>query len=211
MIYWNRLQELTEDNPKEMPMKKHGLDFCTEAKLDIIRSNRKTMAIQITPDGILLRVPAATSDREALDFLRSKRGWVEKHYVKTAPGPGGRKEPPFTWKEIRELAQKALEVIPQRVRYYAPLIGVTYGTITIRNQRSRWGSCSSKGNLNFNCLLMLFPPEIIDSVVVHELCHRKHMDHSPNFYAEVYKVMPDYDRYHRILKDRGPALIARLP
>ena len=76
------------------------------------------------------------------------------------------------------LADQAVKTIPEKVRYYAPLVGVTYGRITIRNQRTRWGSCSSKGNLNFNCLLMLAPPEVLDSVVVHELCHRKEMNHS---------------------------------
>ena len=79
---------------------------------------------------------------------------------------------------MKALADQAVKTIPERVRYYAPLIGVTYGKITIRNQRTRWGSCSSKGNLNFNCLLMLAPPEALDSVVVYELCHRKEMNHS---------------------------------
>ncbi len=192
-------------------MKKHGLDFCIEARLTVLRSNRKTLAIQLGRGEILLRVPFGVSDGEALDFLRSKRSWVEKHYYAIPVGEEKQQEPFFTMDEIRDLGQKALAIIPQRVRYYAPLVGVTYGIITIRNQRSRWGSCSSKGNLNFNCLLMLFPLEVIDSVVVHELCHRKHMNHSAAFYAEVYRVMPDYDRHHSVLKEKGPALIARMP
>ncbi|MBR0136778.1 MAG: M48 family metallopeptidase, partial [Clostridia bacterium] len=68
----------------------------------------------------------------------------------------------------------------------------------------------SKGNLNFNCLLMLTPPEIIDSVVVHELCHLKHMNHSPRFYAEVRRVFPDYDRQSKWLKQNGPAIMLRM-
>jgi len=107
------------------------------------------------------------------------------------------------------LADEALRVIPERVRYYAPLVGVTVRGITIRNQRTRWGSCSSKGNLNFNCLLMLTPAEVIDSVVVHELCHRIEMNHSPRFYAEIRRVYPDYDKWNRWLKDNGPAIMAR--
>ena len=95
--------------------------------------------------------------------------------------------------------------------YYAPQIGVDYGRITIRCQRTRWGSCSAKGNLNFNCLLMLAPPEVLDSVVVHELCHRREMNHSPRFYALVLRVFPDYHRWDRWLKDNGPALMARIP
>ena len=76
------------------------------------------------------------------------------------------------------MADQAVKTIPEKVRYYAPLVGVTYGRITIRNQRIRWGSCSSKGNLNFNCLLMLAPSEVLESVVVHQLCHWKEMNHS---------------------------------
>ena len=83
--------------------------------------------------------------------------------------------------------------------------------ITIRSQRTRWGSCSSKGNLNFNCLLVLFPPEVIDSIVVHELCHRKHMNHSPQFYGEIDKVFPEYKKWHKWLNDNGRLYMAKLP
>jgi hypothetical protein len=112
--------------------------------------------------------------------------------------------------EIRQLADQALKVIPERVKYYAPLIGVDYGNITIRNQRTRWGSCSSKGNLNFNCLLMLTPPEVIDCVVVHELCHRKEMNHSRKFYQEIYRVYPEYDKWNQWLKQHGSAIMSRM-
>ena len=125
---------------------------------------------------------------------------------------GGRRKSPdkLTAEEIRALAAKALEVIPKRVAYYAPLMGETYNRITIRNQKTRWGSCSSKGNLNFNCLLMLCPPEVIDSVVVHELAHRREMNHSKRFYAHVLRVYPDYYKWNKWLKENGPALIRRM-
>lgn len=116
----------------------------------------------------------------------------------------------LTMDEIRALAEQALKLIPERVKYYASLIGVTYGRITIRNQRSRWGSCSSRKNLNFNCLLMLTLPEVIDSVVVHELVHLKEMNHSERFYAEVQKVFPDYWKWHGWLKENGKAIMARM-
>ena len=106
--------------------------------------------------------------------------------------------------------REAVRVIPARVAYFAPLVGVTYGRITIRNQRSRWGSCSSKGNLNFNCLLMLAPPEVLDSVIVHELCHRLEMNHSKRFYAHVHRVYPEYDRAHAWLKEHGTELMLRM-
>lgn len=101
----------------------------------------------------------------------------------------------------------ALVDIPQRVRKYAPIVGVDYGRITIRMQKSRWGSCSSKGNLNFNCLLMAMPEEIRDYVVVHELCHRKQMNHSDKFWAEVEAVLPDYKEKRKWLRDNGEKIM----
>ena len=112
--------------------------------------------------------------------------------------------------ELAALAQEARRVIPERVAVYAPLVGVSYGRITIRSQRTRWGSCSAKGNLNFNCLLMLSPPEVLDSIVVHELCHRKEMNHSCRFYAEVLRVFPDYWKCHAWLRENGSSLMRRL-
>ena len=117
---------------------------------------------------------------------------------------------PYTAEEIHALAEKALAVIPEKVRKYASMIGVDYGRITIRNQKTRWGSCSGKGNLNFNCLLMLFPDEVIDYVVVHELCHRKQMNHSAEFYAEVEKIFPEYRRCQKWLKENGNFYMSRL-
>lgn len=114
-------------------------------------------------------------------------------------------------KEIKELADLAREVFPPKAAYYAQQIGVTYGRITIRNQRTRWGSCSGKGNLNFNCLLMLTPEEVQDYVVVHELCHRKEMNHSVRFWREVEKVMPDYKVRRKWLKEHGGRIIALIP
>ena len=117
---------------------------------------------------------------------------------------------PLTMEDIQKLADEALRVIPGRVAHYASLVGVTYGRITVRNQKTRWGSCSSKGNLNFNCLLMLAPPEILDYVVVHELCHRKQMNHSPKFWAEVAAVIPDYKTREKWLKTEGTRIMRRM-
>lgn len=175
--------------------------------VSIIRSKRKTISIQITPDAkILVRAPQRVSDKEIDRLLAKKSDWIEKH-LEEARIRLAREEAeghkPLTNQEIRELADKALEYIPKRVAYFAEIIGVDYGRITIRNQKTRWGSCSSKGNLNFNCLLMLTPPEIIDYVVVHELCHRKEMNHSKSFWNHVANVLPEYKTYVRWLKEKG--------
>lgn len=174
----------------------------------VIRSDRKTIAIQISADGkVTVRCPRQMTDREIRDFVESKSAWIQKHLAKTEATPS---QPAFTYEEIQEMAQQALKIIPERVAYYAPMVGVTYGRITIRNQRSRWGSCSEKGNLNFNCLLMLTPPEVLDYVVVHELCHRKEMNHSPKFWAEVERILPDYRKCQAWLKENGGALVTRM-
>ena len=117
---------------------------------------------------------------------------------------------PLTDEELRQLSQQAAQYIPPRVAMYAERIGVSCGRITIRHQRTRWGSCSTKGNLNFNCLLMLTPPEIIDYVIVHELCHRKEMNHSARFWALVAAVLPNYAEQKRWLREHGGVIIGRL-
>ena len=191
----------------------------------IIRSNRKTLAIQINPDlSVTVRAPIYASQREIGRILKEKEGWIQKHNEKIREQEAKRKEmygekgeygksaerEYLSNEEIHKLAEKALEYIPKRVSYFAKQIGVTYGKITIRNQKTRWGSCSSKGNLNFNCLLMLTPPEVIDYVVVHELCHRKEMNHSGAFWAEIEKVIPSYKEQVKWLKENGGKIIGRM-
>ena len=180
--------------------------------IEIIRSSRKTVALQILPDGSLrLRVPRSMKKADIQRFLDSKRAWIEKHRQKAEERRRAAGDAPrLTAEELRALAEEACRVIPERVAYYAPLIGVTYGRITIRNQRTRWGSCSAKGNLNFNCLLMLTPPQVLDSVVVHELCHRKEMNHSPAFYEQVLRVFPEYRKWDKWLKENGAGIMARM-
>ena len=179
--------------------------------VEIIKSKRKSIAIEIKPDGrIIAHAPYQLRDSEIEKFINEKSEWIEKHLqkLKTAQEQNGFKK--LSQEEIMELADKALEYIPKKVEHYSKLIGVNYGRITIRNQRTKWGSCSSKGNLNFNCLLMLTPPEVIDSVVVHELCHRKHMNHSKEFYDEILKVCPEYHKHNKWLKDNGSAIMSRM-
>ena len=177
----------------------------------IIRSNRTTVGLQVTPEGLIVRAPYRYP-REKIDALvLEKKDWIEKSLKKVEKREAEKsKIEKFSQEEIRALAEQALQVIPKRVAYYAEKLGVSYGRITIRNQKSRWGSCSSKGNLNFNCLLMLTPPEVLDSVVVHELCHRKEMNHSERFYQEVLRVYPEYRKSEKWLKENGRALLRRM-
>lgn len=183
-------------------------------QVEIIRSNRKSVAIQICPDAhVRVRAPYRMQEAEIADFLKEKSQWIEKHLgIMRERIEQGAVEPQverLSVQEIQELAKQASEVLSVKAKYYAEKLGVTYGRITIRNQKTRWGSCSGKGNLNFNCLLMLAPEEIQDYVVIHELCHRKEMNHSQKFWAEVEKIMPDYREKRRWLRENGGEILRR--
>ena len=181
-------------------------------KLTVIRTDRKTLSLHLKQGEIIARAPLRMKDREIHAFIEEKRAWIEKNLAKIDERQKAAENTGlFTADEIKALTERAKQIIPERVKLYAPLIGVTCNRITIRCQHTRWGSCSSKGNLNFNCLLAMFPVEVIDSVVVHELCHRKHMNHSPQFYAEIEKVFPDYKKHHKWLKDNGTVYMHKLP
>lgn len=176
-----------------------------------IRSNRRTLALEVKEDGLVVRAPIRATDEEINAFVLKHKRWIENHLLKLKEQRKALDNiETLSYSDIQALANKAVTVIPDRVKYYAEKIGVTYGRITIRNQRSKWGSCSAKGNLNFNCLLMLAPPEVLDSVIVHELCHRKEMNHSDKFYAEILRVFPDYHKWDKWLKENGGLLIMRM-
>lgn len=171
------------------------------------KSDRKNIAIQIRPDGsVVVRCPKRMRMNEVRRFVESKTGWIEKHLTNRTTQNSEK----LSEQELVALREKARVLITQRVRHYAPLVGVSFNNITIRTQRTRWGSCSSKGNLNFNCLLALVPEEVMDYVVVHELCHLKEMNHSERFWNEVAKILPDYQTRRQWLKDHGASLIARI-
>ena len=175
----------------------------------LVRSSRKTISIVIKPTGeVEVRCPKKCSRRDVEAFLISKAAWIQGHLEKIAERPA---VAVLSEAERKALAKQAAQILPSKVQHFAAEIGVSYGRITIRSQRTRWGSCSAKGNLNFNCLLMLSPEEVQNYVVVHELCHRKEMNHSAAFWAEVEKYCSDYKLHRKWLKENGASLIARLP
>ena len=185
----------------------------TDYEITLIRSRSKSLAIEITPElQVVVRAPARMPVREINAFVQEKDDWIRAHLQQMAEKKRLReqyREQALSKEELQELATQAMKLIPQKVHYYAQIIGVTYGRITIRNQRTRWGSCSGKGNLNFNCLLLLMPEEVLDYVVVHELCHRKEMNHSARFWEEVEKILPDYRQRRKWLKDNGGRIMDR--
>ena len=171
-------------------------------QIQVLRSSRKTIAMRITgPNAVEIRAPRTMSQAQIDGFIQQHQAWLDKHM-----GIVNQREqeiaqlPPLTEMEIRALAEQALAKIPARVRYFAGLLHVTYGRITIRNQKSKWGSCSSQGNLNFNWKLIMAPPEALDYVVIHELCHLYEFNHSPKFWERVARYQPDYAVWRDFLR-----------
>ena len=180
---------------------------------ELIRSSRRTISLEIRADGGLrIRAPYRMPKMEIQRFVRKNRNWIARKMEQADRRAQEKGElVPFTEEELQLLTEQARRELPQRAAEFAWQMGVTYGRITIRHQKTRWGSCSSKGNLNFNCLLMLTPREVQDYVLVHELAHRAEMNHSPRFWALVEKILPDYREQRKWLRTEGRRLIERLP
>lgn len=175
----------------------------------LVRSRRKTLAIQVTAAGeVILRCPMGLSKKTAEQFLAARMPWVEEKRRALRARPV---LPKLTEAEIQEMRREALPFLRQRAEIYAPLVGVEFGKLGVRAQRTRWGSCNQRGDLSFNCLLLLAPPEAADYVVVHELCHIRQMNHGPRFWAAVEAVLPDYRGPRAWLRENGGSLMARLP
>ena len=179
--------------------------------IELIRSSRKSIAIEIDRDlKIKVRAPQRMNQNQIMRFVKEKEQWIRLHLAKMIQLQKMQEKEmtdtqraTLTPEDLQRLMVLARREIPVRVKYFAEQMGVTYGKITIRNQKTRWGSCSQIGNLNFNCHLMEMPTDILDYVVVHELCHRKQMNHSRLFWMEVEKVLPDYQVRQRWLKQNG--------
>ena len=181
----------------------------SQISYQIIRSSRKTMSLEIKADGsVVIRAPLRLSETKIQKFVEEKQEWILKNLEKIQKRDAQKENvQKLSALERQHLQNKACVVIPRRVAYYAEKLGVSYGKITLRQQKTRWGSCSAKGNLNFNCLLMKAPPEVLDYVVVHELCHRLEMNHSPRFWAQVERVLPDYKVSRKWLREHGNELM----
>ena len=177
----------------------------------IVRSHRRTMAIQIKRDGrVVVRAPYAATDEEVRQLVEKHRDWIEKSLARQREAPAA-SPPELTEQEMEELRRRGQEILPGRVVYWAARMDVLPTGIRITAARTRWGSCSARGSLSFNCLLMLAPPEVREYVAVHELCHRKQMNHSAAFWREVALWLPDYAAQRAWLREHGPALLGRLP
>ena len=186
--------------PKEELVKIAGLSVL------LVRSSRKTLAVQIRADGtVIARAPLRMPKDRILCFLSEKASWIRMQQGRMQEREKMRQQARIHLDaaQEKELRERAKSVLAQRTAYFAWQIGVTYGRIIVRDQKTRWGSCSQTGNLNFNFRLILAPLEVLDYVVVHELCHRRQMNHSAQFWQEVAQVLPDYRKRKAWLTENG--------
>lgn len=157
----------------------------------LIRSKRKTISVQVDSDcNITVRAPLRMTQKEIDKFLAEKKTWLEKAVVSQLEKAKNKKE--YTDSDISELRKKAKEIIPKKVEYYSEVMGVKPTSVKINSAKKRYGSCSGKNSLNFSLYLMDKDERFIDYVVVHELAHIKHHNHSKDFYNFIAEFMPDY-------------------
>ena len=167
---------------------------------ELIRSRRKTLALEITTDcRVLVRAPLRLSKKQIDAFVEHHADWIAKHleqqHQRAASAP-----PPTTPAEIEGLKAQARSILPNKVAYWSQKMQVVPTGLKITTAQKRYGSCSGKNSLCFSCFLMRYPEEAIDLVVVHELCHIKEKNHGPRFYALLEQYLPDYKKRKNLLK-----------
>jgi len=157
----------------------------------LVRSKRKTVSIQVDLNcNITVRAPLRISQKEIDRILLEKKEWLEKTIISQREKKQGIKE--YSKEEIELLRKKAKEIIPQKVKYYANIMQIQPACVKINSAKKRYGSCSGTNSLNFSLYLMEKDERFIDYVVVHELAHIKHHNHSTDFYKLIEQYMPDY-------------------
>lgn len=176
--------------------------------VEVVYSDRRTIGLEVGRGGVKLRAPKKTADKTLRRFVQDKQRWIVEKYLLMEARQEEREQkgvPDYEQDSVLEARyrQQARERLEERACYFSRLMGVDYKRIAIRAAKTRWGSCSAVGNLNFHWKLILMPPEVLDYVVVHELAHRKEMNHSPAFWKIVGAVLPDYKERRRWLKQYG--------
>ncbi|MBQ4556035.1 MAG: M48 family metallopeptidase [Clostridia bacterium] len=164
---------------------------------ELRRSSRRTLSLEVNREAkLVVHAPRSMPLAQIESFIASHLSWITKSQEKAK----ARMLPEPSESEIASLKEKARAILTEKTEYYAALMGVTYSHIGISSAKTRFGSCSKKGSINYSWRLMLFPEAAWDYVVVHELCHLTHFDHSKSFWQTVAKYLPDYKERQKLLK-----------
>ncbi len=165
---------------------------------EIIYSKRKTLTLKATESGLVVYAPRGLKRERIEEFVGKHEEWAKRRLDEV------RREEAFwssmTEKQIKELRELARHTLAKKTEWYSNVMGLSYGRITITGAKGRFGSCSSRGNISYSYRLMAYPDRAVDYVVVHELCHLVHMNHSKEFYALLAKILPDYKERRALLK-----------
>lgn len=168
----------------------------------VVFSNRRTMCLQVLDSGeVVARVPHGTSQASVDALVASHKSWLNKAQLRAQERRA--KTVRLSSEDVADLKKKAREALVPRVFELAERLGVQPTRVTIRNQKTRWGSCSAKGAISLNCQLMLLDDELRDYVIIHELCHLVHFNHSARFWSLVQRYVPDAPALRRALKERN--------
>lgn len=167
--------------------------------VEIQRSRRKTISLSVEDDlHVLVKVPLRMSNAVVEAFVEKHRGWIEKHILLQRERKEKARD--FTPEEIAEYRRRALTAAQEKIKIYAPRMGVVPTGLKITSAVTRWGSCSGKDSICFSYRIALLPEEAVDYIVVHELAHIRQKNHGSHFYAEVAKILPDYKRRIALIK-----------
>ena len=165
----------------------------------VVFSDRKSAEIQIKLSGeVIVRMPRRATKRDAERFVAENLDKILKSLEKMEE-KRRQLPPPPNEDEIRDCIERAKAYLPARTEYFAELMGVRPTGIRISSAKKRFGSCSPKNSISYSWQVMLYPDELVDYVIVHELAHIKHKNHGKDFYAFIASVMPDHKERRRLL------------
>lgn len=168
---------------------------------EIIRSKRKTLAIEVKKDGsVLVRAPKKCSDRIIKAFVEKNNLWIERTLKKFEERRQNALKYEIAENDIHLYKEKAKEYLPERVKYWSSITNLAPSYVHITSAGKRFGSCNGKNGICFSYRIMAYPQKAVDYVILHELAHIKHKNHSRDFYALIEKYMPDYRDAEKILK-----------
>lgn len=166
---------------------------------ETVYSDRRTVSLVIKRDGTLLvRAPRGMKKKEIARVIDEHKQWIARSIERQAARTD--RFSALTDADVSALKKQAKEILPELTKKYSEIMGLSYGRITITAAKTRFGSCSSQGNIAYSWRLMCYPSEAWEYVIVHELAHRVYMNHSPAFYRLIESVLPDYKARRRLLK-----------
>lgn len=169
-------------------------------KFELIRSSRKTVCVQITREAkVVVRAPRRMKKEAIDDFVKKHEAWIVEHLQMRIEKNEQEKADDAREAELRALAK---DIIPVKVEKFANIMNVSPTSVKITGAKTRFGSCSGKNALCFSWRVMLYPEKAIDYVVIHELSHILHHDHSKSFWNTVEKYMSDYREAEKLLKEK---------